>query len=103
MNQKAKMENSTILHNLTPERLQDLIRSTIREEIETLNPPKTQLKYLTRLEVCELLKISLPTLHGYIHQGKIIGHRIGRRVLFSEQDIINSVKEIPNLKYSRRR
>lgn len=97
------METSTILHNVTPETLQELIRITIREEIENINPPKDELKYLTRREVCDLLKISLPTLHNYVHDGKLKGHRIGRRVLFSEQDIKDAVKEIPNLKYSRRR
>lgn len=99
----ANMENSTILHNVSPETLQELIRATIREEIENINPPKEEVKYLTRLEVCDLLKISLPTLNIYVHEGKIKGHRIGRRVLFSNQDIHEAVKEIPNLKYSRRR
>ena len=97
------MENSVIMHGLTPETLQDMIRNTIREEIGNINPPKEEVKYLTRLQVCDLLKISLPTLHGYVHEGKIKGHRIGRRVLFSETDIHDAVKEIPNLKYSRRR
>lgn len=97
------MDNSTILYNLTPESLQVMIRNTIREEIGNANPPKDEIRYLTRLQVCDLLKISLPTLHGYVHEGKIKGHRIGRRVLFSESDIHDAVKEIPNLKYSRRR
>lgn len=97
------MDNaSTVILGMNPDEIREMFHS-LEERINALNPAKEEIKYLTRVEVCDLLKISLPTLHGYVHEGKIIGHRIGRRALFSEADIHKAVKEIPNLKYSRRR
>jgi len=97
------MENQILISQLDPASLKELIRATVSEVLNNRAPEQLETKYLTRREVCDLLKISLPTLHGYVHEGKVKGHRIGRRVLFSETDIHDAVKEIPNLKYSRRR
>ena len=95
------MENSTILHSISPETLQAMIRETFRTEFQTLATKKEETTYLTRLEVCDRLRISLPTLGEYVKHGAIIGHKIGRRVLFEEAEIRKALQEIPNRKYSR--
>jgi excisionase family DNA binding protein len=59
--------------------------------------------YLSRQEAANLLKISLPTLNEYTRTGIIKGSRVGSRVLYSEEDIKDAVKEIPTLKYRRDR
>lgn len=86
---------------MNPERLRDLIRESIRAELETLTPPQVETRYLTRSQVCELLHISLPTLGDYQKRGLITGRRFGRRVLYDQTEIRESVKEIPSLKYIR--
>jgi excisionase family DNA binding protein len=96
------MENSTILHNLTPERLQEIVRDAVKQEIQGLKLNQDEAKYLTRSQVAKLLHISLPTLQTYVTHGIIKAHRIGHRVLFDEQDVILAIKEIPSLKYNRR-
>jgi excisionase family DNA binding protein len=44
-------------------------------------------KKLTRKETAQKLKISLPTLSKHERTGLLKSERIGRRVLFSEDDI----------------
>ncbi|MRR24253.1 helix-turn-helix domain-containing protein [bacterium] len=58
--------------------------------------------YLTRLEAARLLHLTLPTLHEYTKEGVIQGHRIGRRVLYTEAAIEEAVKAIPAIRYKRR-
>lgn len=81
---------------------------TLHELILTLKggediPQPTQPRYLTRLQAAELLHLTLPTLHVYTQAGIIRGHKVGRRVLYSEEDIKAAVQAIPTLKYGRRR
>lgn len=93
--------NSTLIQNVTPEELSETLRSVIREELSLLNPKDSSPRFLSRQEVATLLKISLPTLNEYTRTGIIKGSRIGTRVLYSEEDIKNAIKEIPALKYRR--
>lgn len=95
------MEHSILIAQMNPETLRDLIRESIRAELETLTPPQEETRYLTRSQVCELLHISLPTLGEYQKKGLITGRRFGRRVLYHESEIQEAVKEIPSLKYNR--
>ncbi len=81
--------------------LRDLIRESLRAEMETLTPPQEETRYLTRSQVSELLHISLPTLDEYQKHGLITGRRFGRRILFDQAEVKEAVKEIPNLKYNR--
>jgi excisionase family DNA binding protein len=95
------MATSTIIENVTPEELIESVRRVIKQEISDLNLERTAPKYLTRREVADLLKISLPTLNDYTRTGRIKGHRIGSRVLYSEEEVTKAVKEIATVKYLR--
>ncbi|MDD4033462.1 MAG: helix-turn-helix domain-containing protein [Bacteroidales bacterium] len=95
------MDQQILLSQMTPESLRDLIRNTMTEVMEKQNPPTPDTKYLTRLEVCRLFHITLPTLGEYVKKGILKGHKIGRRVLFDEMDIKQALQEIPTLKYKR--
>lgn len=95
------MATSTIIENVTPDELIESVRRVIKQEIAGLNLERTAPKYLTRREVADLLKISLPTLNDYTRTGRIKGHRIGSRVLYSEEEVTKAVKEIATVKYSR--
>jgi len=95
------MATSTIIENVTPDELIESVRRVIKQEIADLNLGRTAPKYLTRREVADLLKISLPTLNDYTRSGRIKGHRIGSRVLYSEEEVTKAVKEIATVKYLR--
>ncbi|WP_372751606.1 helix-turn-helix domain-containing protein [Labilibaculum sp.] len=81
--------------------LKELIREVISEELKKGNKPKDETKFRTRLEVAELLKITLPTLHEYTKEGRIQAMRIGRRVLYSEQAVQEALQVVPNTKGKR--
>ncbi len=63
---------------------------------QTAIPPQfeTEEKYLTRKETADLLKISLPTLNDYTKKGKLIGYRLGSRVLYKESEIHANLQKI---------
>lgn len=96
-----KMENSILIRNITIEEFQELIRSTVREELQSSSPKKGDLRYITRNEAADLLKISLPTLIRYTQLGIIKGFRIGTRVLYKLDDIEEDVKSIAIRRYQR--
>jgi excisionase family DNA binding protein len=92
---------STLIENISAEDLTKAFRSIIQEELSRLNPQEATSRYLSRQEVADLLKISLPTLNEYTRAGIIKGSRVGSRVLYEESAIKDAVKEIPALKYRR--
>jgi excisionase family DNA binding protein len=55
---------------------------------------------MTRKEAATFLKISLPTLNNYTKTGRIIGFRIGSRVLFKLADLEQSLNEIVTSRYA---
>ena len=57
--------------------------------------------YLSRKEVCKLLKISLPTLSKYYKIGIIQGVRVGSRILFTQGSIKEALKVIPYQRFRR--
>jgi excisionase family DNA binding protein len=95
------MEDSILIRNLTVNDLQNIIRTTIREEIQILLPKKGDPRYLTRKEAAELLKISLPTLHEYTRHGLVKGFRIGSRILYKLEDLEQDMKIIAVNRFRR--
>lgn len=64
------------------------IRDVIREEARR---EESQPEYLSRKEVCSLLKISFPTLARYVSLGLIEGRKVGNRVLFSRKALTAAI------------
>jgi excisionase family DNA binding protein len=89
--------NSTLIQNITP----DELRQIVREELLSIQPKESFPNYLTRDEVCSLLKISLPTLNSYTRKGIVKGVKVGSRVLYSEENIKSALQDATQLKYRR--
>jgi excisionase family DNA binding protein len=51
------------------------------------NETLVEMKLYTRYETCEILHISLSTLDTYVKKGAITCSHVGKRVLFSQDDI----------------
>lgn len=84
---------------LTIEQLHDLIRESVREELQDTQPVKEETaKLLTRLEACKALHVSLPTLSRYMDLGIVKGQKVGNRILISQENIANALKDIPTKK-----
>jgi len=84
---------------LTVGQMHDLIRTCIKEELQAIKPAKEeQAKYLTRVEACEKLHISLPTLTRYGKLGIITAKKVGNRILYIQTDIEKALSDIPTRK-----
>ena len=87
------MEQVQII-SVNPEELKNAIIQEVKNEFDELKlhlQPQQQIKYLTRLEVCELLNVSLVTLHTWNKNGKLKAVGIGGRVLYRQEDIENAI------------
>lgn len=65
--------------------------------IDSLTQPvgnAEQERFLTRKQTAALLNISLPTLTNYTKHGKIIGYRLGARVLYTRSEITLALQKI---------
>lgn len=84
---------------ITAEELMNLIKDCVREELNAINAAnntvqsnQVQDQLLTTAETCCLLKISKPTLIKLKKNGKIPFREIGRRHLFSRNELLNASK-----------
>jgi hypothetical protein len=77
--------------------------TSIENRLIDLSLPKVDvdLKYLSREEVCTILKVSMPTLNTYTKKGIIKGSKIGTRMLYLEADIKSAIQDATSLKYKR--
>lgn len=56
---------------------------------------------LTRKEVAEMLRISLPTLSEMTQDGRIPGRRTGRKIVYRRRDVLKSLEVIKSNQYRR--
>lgn len=77
--------------------------TSIENRLIDLSLPKedVDLKYLSREEVCTILKVSMPTLNTYTKKGIIKGSKIGTRMLYLEADIKSALQDATSFKYRR--
>jgi len=62
---------------------------------------KKQSEYLSRKEVCRMLKITLPTLHDWTKSGYLKAYRMGCRVLYKESEIVLALEKVPSFKHKK--
>jgi len=89
----AVME-STILQSVSVTELKELISETIQEQIGQIQNPLPKTELLSRKEAAEILSVSLPTLHYWTKEGKIPAYRIGNRVRYKREEVLNSLQKI---------
>lgn len=71
--------------------LQPIIKDAVSEAMAANTPQViTEDKRYTRQQVCDRWAITLPTLNNYVNDGKITPIKLGRRVLFSESEILRA-------------
>lgn len=104
------IQKSIMLAEITPSELQQIIVGAVREAVSNVllsitpqaNSPTEEINtYLTRQEVCELLKISPPTLSTYTKDGIIKAKRLGRSIRYQRKDIEEALEDVRNKKYKR--
>jgi len=91
------MEQTIILQGLTIDqfftKLDEIVAKRVeiklKEAIQEGSQKKT--RYISRKEVCEIVKISLPTLHQWTKDGLLTSYKIGNRVLFKSDEVDESL------------
>ncbi|MDN3664460.1 helix-turn-helix domain-containing protein [Algibacter miyuki] len=82
---------------VTPEQLQTAIIKGVKTQLEDLKKhfqPKEPKQYLTRVEVAEMLKINLSSVHNWTKKGILKAKQIGGRVYYLRTDIENAFVEL---------
>lgn len=88
------MNNSILLQNVSPERLTELIKDSVKSQLEDFkkhfkahNPDEL----LTRDETCEFLQIDSSTLWHWTNKGKVKAYGIGNRRYYKKAELLESL------------
>jgi len=88
------MKNGILLENISREELlseiENLLNKAINERLAKEGAPK---QYLSKKEVAERLGISFPTINRLERSGRLVGYRIGRRVLFKPEEVDSALNQ----------
>jgi hypothetical protein len=83
--------NSVLVHNIDVPQFQELIQSTVKEQLNELklslskdNPDEL----LTREETYKLLKIDSSTLWAWTKKGKLLSYGIANRRYYKRKEVI---------------
>lgn len=81
-----KMETSIILH-MGQEELRSMMQDVVKQALFSNKPEKFDGdERLTRKEICNLYKVSLPTVHACMKTG-LPYEKCGRKTLFRRSDV----------------
>ena len=89
--------NSVLVENLTVEQLQQLIGTSLKNEIQQLQKdlqPKQPNEYLTRSEVAKMFSIDISSVNNWSKNGKLKPLGMGGRVYFLRSEIEASLKPL---------
>ncbi len=100
------MQNSIILEQINLEQLEALISIAVNKGIalqvsQPTDTATTQNELLTRKEVCEILHITLPTLHSWSKENLITSYRINTRVRYKRAEVMETLQKVSQVKYRR--
>lgn len=88
------MEQIIQMHNATPEQLTKTILEGVKSILDEVTKPQPQTKYITREEVCNLLKIDKSTLWSWTKKGKLKSYGIGARVYYKQDEVEMAIKPL---------
>ena len=94
--------NQILLNGIDLKDLLSSIGELIDKKLDqrnTIQPKKNN--FLSRQEVCKLLRISLPTLNDWSKLGRLQSYKIGNRVLYKQDEVESSLHQVSSLKYKK--
>lgn len=95
--------NEILLNGINVNELLEKISTLIDSKLENVN--KADLTkhsvLLSRNEVCQLLKISLPTLNEWTKLGWLQSYKIGNRVLYKAKEVEEAIDRVSSNKNKR--
>lgn len=69
--------------------IKDILADDIPELLRAHLKPQDEEVLLTREEVAEILRISIPTLYSYTRQGILKTYRLDSRVLYKKSEVLH--------------
>ena len=88
-----------VLHSFELSDIKKVVEQVLECKLKGFSTQKkAELKLLTRKDTAKFLCISLPTLHEWTKNGIIKAHRIGSRVLYKKEEIIQALLQIQTTK-----
>ena len=93
--------NQILLNGIELKDLLNSIGELIDRKLDQRKPQSKQANYLSRNEVCKLLKISLPTLNDWSKLGWLQSYKMGNRVLYKQDEVENSLHQVASLKFKK--
>lgn len=92
MTKQRKQENASLTMTPKSSYMEDV------QEQETL-PTLDITKMITRHKVAEYLKVSIQTVINYTNRGLLVAHKIGRRVLYNEDEVKAAIQSCAVKRY----
>ena len=82
--------------------LLEKIEQIIDRRLTALAPQKQDATaYITRREVADILKVTLPTLHDWTKLGWLKAYKIGTRVLYKRNEVEEAIEGLLNQKHKK--
>lgn len=88
MIQQRKTENSATLKT-----------EKFSSQGEVATPELDITRMITREKVAEYLKVSIQTVINYTNRGLLVAHKIGRRVLYNEEEVRAAIQSCAVKRY----
>ena len=76
-----------------------LMTSKVPSQGQEVTPTLDITKMITRDQVAEYLKVSIQTVINYSNRGLLIAHKIGRRVLYNEDEVMAAIQSCAVKRY----
>lgn len=96
-----QMENVVLSPIPLPDLVGEITRA-VRSELDARGTTATPAEeLLSRQQTAELLGVTLPTLASYTRRGLVQGYRIGARVRFKKNEVMDGLKRIRTAKQTR--
>ena len=90
--QNSAMDQQIVLSTVPLTDLVNEIVRAIRADIDTAAAPQPE-ELLTRQETAKQLHVTLPTLRDYTRRGYLKGYRMGNRVLYKRNEVLNALQQ----------
>ena len=92
-----------LIQEMTKSDFEHFIKKTMSEVLkkhyhQTYHKKPSESRYLSRKETARFLKISLVTLSTLTAKKKLTGYRIGKRILYKQEELEKALVKINNFK-----
>ena len=91
----SKMEENKLLIQLTVNELKTLIENTITNKLDSIGDNQkneSEDEIIDVTQACNLLCYSRPTIYALVEKREIPYYKIGRKILFSKNELIEWLK-----------